>query len=167
MWLRRRPATANGRFLKLFGGMPIARNLGMAASDRPDSQGTAVPVGAERRRAPRASPRGALYGQISALGTGISIRNLSFGGFAADLPTPLAPGEQFEVEFLPVGAEAVKLTARVAYYREVHNAEGAAEYVTGFAFVHAEPGSRRRVNELIDRVAGILGFAAESPSDGA
>lgn len=156
------PEAVGARFLKVSGGMPIAMGWGMAASERPDTPATALPLtAADRRHSPRVRPHGALYGQIAAIGTGMSIRNLSFGGFAADLPTALTPGDQHEVEFLPVGAEPVKLTARVAYYREVRKDDGQAEFVTGFAFVHGESGSRRRVNELIDRVAGILGFSPE------
>lgn len=120
----------------------------------------------ERRRTPRARTRGGLYGQLVSLDLAISVLDLSFGGFSADLPVQLPQGESHEVLFRPISGEPMTLLARVAHVRPLPRPGNAPRWVTGFAFEHAHPDSRRRVNLLIDQVATVLGFVCQGMTPG-
>jgi hypothetical protein len=123
-----------------------------------------APQGADRRRTPRLQVEGLLAGFLVAEKARMDIRDLSFGGFAAEAEVELTKGETYDVTFLPPIGENVVLKARVAYCRRLSSPDQPIRFFGGFEFHHTDAGSRPAVNRLMNRVAAVLGFGRGSSS---
>jgi hypothetical protein len=117
---------------------------------------------ANRRRTARVRSDGVLHASIEAVAEAIEVRDLSFGGFSATLPSAVVRDRMHDVAFRPANGQVVRLRVRVAYCRATLLADAAPIFVTGFEFIHEDPDSRSRVNQLIGLVAAELGFTRVS-----
>jgi len=122
------------------------------------------PQGADRRRTPRLQVEGLLAGFLVREKARMDIRDLSFGGFAAEAETELSKDTTYDVTFLPPIGENVVLKARVAYCRRLSAPDQPIRYFGGFEFQHVDPASRPALNRLMNRVAAVLGFGRERGS---
>jgi hypothetical protein len=122
------------------------------------------PRGSERRRTPRLPVQGLLAGFLLEAKARMDIRDLSFGGFAAEVEAVLEEDRLYEVTFLPPIGENVILKARVAYCKKLSRDEQPLRYLGGFEFQHLDAHSRPAVNRLMNRVASLLGFSGDDAS---
>jgi hypothetical protein len=123
-----------------------------------------APQGADRRRTPRLQVEGLLAGFLVEEKARMDIRDLSFGGFAAEAEAELEKNRTYEVTFLPPIGENVVLKARVAYCRRLSAPGQPIRFFGGFEFQHADPAGRPAVTRLMNRVAAVLGFGRDRQS---
>ena len=123
-----------------------------------------MPKGAERRRTPRLQVEGLLAGFLVDQKARMDIRDLSFGGFSAEVETVLEMDETYAVTFLPPIGENVVLKARVAYCKRLSGPDQPVRFYGGFEFRHVDPASRPAVTRLMGRVAAVLGFGRGRPT---
>ena len=122
--------------------------------------------GADRRRTPRLPVEGILAGFLVAEKARMDIRDLSFGGFAAEAECVLEKDRTYDVTFLPPIGENVVLKARVAYCRQISRPGQPTRFFGGFEFQHLDAGSRPALTRLMNRVASMLGFGQQPPAGG-
>ena len=118
-------------------------------------------TGAERRRTPRLPVHGLLAGFLVVEKARMDIRDLSFGGFAAEVEAVLEQDHLYEITFLPPLGEDVILKARAAYCKKLSRDGQPLRYLGGFEFHHLDAHGRPAVNRLMNRVAGLLGFNSD------
>jgi hypothetical protein len=124
-----------------------------------------APKGANRRRTPRLPVEGILAGFLVTEKARMDIRDLSFGGFAAEAECVLEKDRTYDITFLPPIGENVMLKARVVYCRQISPPGRPIRFFGGFEFEHAADGSRPAVTRLMNRIAALLGFG-ERPALG-
>lgn len=117
-----------------------------------------TPGGAERRRTPRLQVDGLLAGFLTTFKARIDVRDLSFGGFAAETEAVLERGQTYDITFLPPIGENVLLKARVVYCRRLSEPNEPTRFFGGFEFLHTNAVSRPAITRLMNRVAAMLGF---------
>ena len=117
--------------------------------------------GADRRRTPRLPVEGILAGFLVAEKARMDIRDLSFGGFAAEAECVLEKDRTYDVTFLPPIGENVILKAKVVYSKKMSREGQPLRYLGGFEFQHLDAHSRPAVNRLMNRVASMLGFGGD------
>ena len=122
------------------------------------SQPAPLARGADRRRTPRLQVDGLLAAFMVSQKARMDVKDLSFGGFAAETEAVLQKGETHEVSFLPPLGENVVLSVRVAYAQRLSGPDQPTRYFGGFEFLHTSAHSRPAVNRLMIRVAALLGF---------
>ena len=96
----------------------------------------------------------------------MDIRDLSFGGFAAEAECVLEMDRTYDVTFLPPIGEDVMLKARVAYCKQISRPGQPIRFFGGFEFQHVAAGSRPAVTRLMNRIASMLGFGERSAGGG-
>ena len=114
-------------------------------------------TGAERRQSPRIEILGQLDGFLMTVDTGVTILDLSAGGFGIDSPVALNTGEMHECRFSLRGGVSVILLAKVVHCRPLKGRKGATRYLAGFEFLeqpNAEAAAARA--QLLERVASNL-----------
>ncbi|HUF47490.1 MAG TPA: PilZ domain-containing protein [Vicinamibacterales bacterium] len=119
---------------------------------------TPAPQGKERRRTPRLLVEGLVAAFLVAEKARMDVKDLSFGGFAAETEAVLTEHDVLEVSFLPPIGENIVLHARVAYAKRLSAPGQPTRFYGGFEFVHRNPTSRPAIGRLMTRVAALLGF---------
>jgi len=113
--------------------------------------------GAERRQSPRIEILGQLDGFLMTVDTGVTILDLSAGGFGIDSPVPLESGEVHECRFSLRDGVSVILLAKVVHCRPKKAKKGATRYLAGFEFLEQPNAEAAAAHaQLLERVASHL-----------
>lgn len=110
--------------------------------------------GPDRRQHPRFPTHGQLLGWVPAANRPVTIRDIGFGGFAAETVEPLPIGTVQSVRFTTKTDRSAVVQARSVHSWPSCMADGSPCYVTGFMFL-IEPGkddARRDITMLIEQV---------------
>lgn len=113
--------------------------------------------GAERRQSPRIEILGQLDGFLMSVDTGVTILDLSEGGFGVESSVALPEGELHECRFSLRDGISVILLARVVHCRPKKGKKGATRYLAGFEFLEQPtPEAAAARAQLLERVAANL-----------
>lgn len=112
----------------------------------------------DRRLSPRLEVEALLDGVLVAGDLRLSLRDLSFGGFAVESPIGFTIGSRHAFRFTSESRLVVTTGAEVIYSRAIGPRDGMAHHVTGFRFTPDGPEGEQAVQLLIDVAVAPLSF---------
>jgi hypothetical protein len=116
--------------------------------------------GADQRRSPRLEIMGTLSGHVVSVNRRVELRDLSFGGFAAETEDPFTPGSIHKFRFTTQDAGTAELWARTVHCRAKVASNGSPVYAIGFEFLYqGSRAVRDAINVLIDAATGDMTFS--------
>jgi hypothetical protein len=115
----------------------------------------AGPNGPDRRKHPRFPTHGRLLGWVPEAKRPVAIRDIGFGGFAAETVDPLPIGSVHHIRFTTKSDRSAVLAAKSLHCWPSCMEDGSPCYVTGFEFIAEPPDAQRDITMLIEQVTSI------------
>ena len=126
----------------------------------PHGQPPRQPFGAERRAFPRFRVKDRILGTVIDLDWPMRLRDIGFGGFAAETVDPLPLGGEHTIRLTAENDQGVTLKARALHHWPSCLDDGTPCYVTGFAFIDNTPDHRAAIERMIGLVTSTALFGA-------
>ena len=111
-------------------------------------------TGVEKRRAIRLQVNGEVAGRLTAIGQPLELRDLSSGGFLAEMTVRIPEGSVHHVVLTSNSGHTVKARARCAHVRR-RTIRGHTTFSIGFAFLSIRDDE---IEALLDLLTGRLSF---------
>ena len=92
----------------------------------------------ERRRRPRVTVLGSLYGRLVALDVPVSVRNISLSGMSIETEIPFPIGTSHAFEILLGDETVVRVAGEIIHCNRVEE-DADDRYVSGIRFTDEEP----------------------------